>query len=369
MALNSHRYQAQLKSETFTILKRGILWATYVSAALFFVVLLNTYYFDKYYYDASNLAIKLIPLVAVIALGLFTAKVKGLFKVTVRQTYLYLFLLVSGWTFALIALALLSKQNMPGVESLADVLVLVFALALFPNRNIMLLGILPFLIFSAAYHSLQYAEVLVYPLTKFLCFLMIILSGQKIIAGWFFKAIVRNIEKKKLLSQFKRLALIDGLTNISNRRHFDDVLLQESKAASRNEQPLSIILLDIDYFKPLNDTLGHQVGDEYLVKVANVLNRALERPRDLVARYGGEEFVVILPNTDIDGARSVAGKIQRMLADAELVHPSSGVSRYITASQGIALWHKGMQSSDLLERADSMLYKAKSSGRNQYFSE
>lgn len=369
MALNSHRYQAQLKSETFTILKRGILWATYVSAALFFVVLLNTYYFDKYYYDASNLVIKLIPLVAVIALGLFTAKVKGLFKVTVRQTYLYLFLLVSGWTFALIALALLSKQNMPGVESLADVLVLVFALALFPNRNIMLLGILPFLIFSAAYHSLQYAEVLVYPLTKFLCFLMIILSGQKIIAGWFFKAIVRNIEKKKLLSQFKRLALIDGLTNISNRRHFDDVLLQESKAASRNEQPLSIILLDIDYFKPLNDTLGHQVGDEYLVKVANVLNRALERPRDLVARYGGEEFVVILPNTDIDGASSVAGKIQRTLADAELVHPSSGVSRYITASQGIALWHKGMQSSDLLERADSMLYKAKSSGRNQYFSE
>ena len=369
MALNSHRYQAQLKSETFTILKRGILWATYVSAALFFVVLLNTYYFDKYYYDASNLVIKLIPLVAVIALGLFTAKVKGLFKVTVRQTYLYLALLVSGWTFALIALALLSKQNMPGVESLADVLVLVFALALFPNRNIMLLGILPFLIFSAAYHSLQYAEVLVYPLTKFLCFLMIILSGQKIIAGWFFKAVVRNIEKKKLLSQFKRLALIDGLTNISNRRHFDDVLLQESKAASRNDQPLSIILLDIDYFKPLNDTLGHQVGDEYLVKVANVLNRALERPRDLVARYGGEEFVMLLPNTDLNGANSVAAKVQRMLSEAHLSHPSSSVANYVTVSQGVALWQSPELPITLLERADKLLYQAKANGRDGFVSQ
>ncbi|MCL1145670.1 GGDEF domain-containing protein [Shewanella marinintestina] len=369
MALNSHRYQAQLKSETFTILKRGILWATYVSAALLFVVLLNTYFFDEYYHDVEMFLIQLVPLLCVIAVGLVCAKINGLFRVNAKQIYSYLALLVLSWSFVLYGLTQLSSQNMPGVESLSDVLVLVFALALFPNRNVMILGILPFLLFSALYHSMQYSQVLIYPLTKFMCFLGIIMSGQKIISGWFFKAVVRNIEKKKLLRQFKRLALIDGLTNISNRRHFDEVLLQEIKSSARNEQPLAVILLDIDYFKLLNDSLGHQVGDGYLIQVAEIVNSALERPRDLVARYGGEEFVVILPNTDIDGARSVAGKIQRMLADAELVHPSSGVSRYITASQGIALWHKGMQSSDLLERADSMLYKAKSSGRNQYFSE
>ncbi|MCK8044780.1 GGDEF domain-containing protein [Shewanella sp. 1CM18E] len=369
MALNSHRYQAQLKRETFTILKRGILWASYVSLAMLCVVLANTYYFDRHYYDAGALLIKLVPLAAVLGLCLYTVKSKGLFKVTVTQTYVYLGLLVSSWSLVLVSLAFLSKQNMPGVESLADILVLVFALALFPHRNIMVSVILPFLAFSAVYHSLQFSEAIVYPLTKFLCFLMVILSGQKIIAGWFFKAIIRNVEKKKLLSQFKRLALIDGLTNISNRRHFDDVLLQESKAAARNRQPLSIILLDIDYFKPLNDTLGHQVGDEYLVKVAELLNQALERPRDLVARYGGEEFVMVLPNTDLRGANCVAAKVQQMLREEKLSHPSSAVAKYITVSQGIALWQAPEVASSLLERADSMLYQAKANGRDGFVSQ
>ncbi|WP_051435480.1 GGDEF domain-containing protein [Shewanella fidelis] len=367
--LNSHRYQAQLKRETFTILKRGILWASYVSLALLFVVLVNTYYFDKEYYDASILIIKFIPLTLIVALGIFTAKTKGLFKVTVHQTYFYLGLLVSSWSLVLISLALLSEQNMPGVESLADILVLVFALALFPNRNIMILVILPFLAFSAMYHSLQFSEAIVYPLTKFLCFLVIILSGQKIISGWFFKAIVRNIEKKKLLSQFKRLALIDGLTNVSNRRHFDEVLLQECKAANRNEQPLSIILLDIDYFKPLNDSLGHQVGDEYLVQVAAILNQALERPRDLVARYGGEEFVMVLPDTDLDGANCVAAKVKLLLSEAKLSHPSSAVGKYVTVSQGVAQWQELEQASALLARVDELLYQAKANGRDCYVSQ
>ncbi|MGS0680256.1 GGDEF domain-containing protein [Shewanella sp. 125m-7] len=364
--LKSHQYQAQLKSETFAIIKRGIVWATYVSGVLAIVVLINSFYFDSDYFEIKALHIKFVPLLMVIGLGLVTVKTRVLQRVTIKQAYTYLVLLVAGWCYLLLGLAGLSDQNMPGIESLADVLVLVFALALFPNRNVMFLGILPFLVFSSVYHSLQYSTVLIYPITKFLCFMGIILSGQKIISGWFFKAVVRNIEKKKLIQQFKRLALIDGLTNISNRRHFDEVIKQEIKSSARNEQELAIILIDIDYFKLLNDSLGHQVGDEYLIKVAKVLNSALERPRDLVARYGGEEFVVALPDTDLKGAVKVAEKIQRALAEAKLVHPSSTASKYVTVSQGVARWQMAMEPGELLRVADRLLYQAKSAGRDRH---
>ena len=101
-----------------------------------------------------------------------------------------------------------------------------------------------------------------------LVLLAIIVSGQKSISSWFVKAVIRDYEKQKLLKQFRRLALIDGLTNISNRRHFDQILTQEVHASERNNHALTIILLDVDFFKRLNDTLGHQAGDDYLVKVA-----------------------------------------------------------------------------------------------------
>lgn len=140
------------------------------------------------------------------------------------------------------------------------------------------------------------------------------------------------------------------------------MLLQECKAANRNEQPLSIILLDIDYFKPLNDSLGHQVGDEYLVQVVAILNQALERPRDLVARYGGEEFVMVLADTDLDGADCVAAKVKLLLSEAKLSQPSSAAGKYVTVSEGVAQWQE--QASALLARVDELLYQAKASGRD-----
>ncbi|GIU07050.1 MULTISPECIES: membrane-associated sensor domain-containing protein [unclassified Shewanella] len=369
--MKSHQYQAQLQSEAFTIIKSGILWATYVSWVLAFVVLINTYYVDSDDFKIVTLHAKFVPLLITIGLGLglVRGKIRALSQISVKQAYSYLIMLIASWCYLLISLASLAEQNMHGIESLADILVLVFALALFPNRNVMLLGILPFLVFSSAYHALEYSTVLIYPITKFLCFLGIILSGQKIISGWFFMAVMRSIEKKKLLEQFKRLALIDGLTNISNRRHFDDVLSQEIKASLRSEQPLSVIMVDVDFFKPLNDTLGHQMGDKYLKKVASVLNSAVERPRDLVARYGGEEFVIALPDTDLGGAIRVAEKIKQAISDAELHHPSSKVSGYVTVSQGVAQWQEGMVPAQLLGMTDKLLYQAKSSGRDCYCSE
>ncbi|ABV86075.1 GGDEF domain-containing protein [Shewanella pealeana] len=367
--LKSHQYKAQLKRETFIIIKRGTIWATYISCVLAFVVLISRYNFIGDNVEFIELHSKFAPLMTVIISGLAWLKYRTLFLVTMSQTYFYLVLLIMSWCYVLISFALKVGHSMPGLGSLSHVLVFVFSLALFPNRNVMILGILPFLVFSVVYHSFHYPSALIYSIPKILCFLGILISGQKIISGWFFKAVTRSIENKKLLQQFKRLALIDGLTNISNRRHFDDVLTQEIKASLRTLQPLSIIMVDVDFFKPLNDSLGHQVGDKHLTKIAAVLNSALERPRDLVARYGGEEFVIALPDTDLSGAIRVAEKIKLAISDAELHHPSSKVSGYVTVSQGVAQWQEGMVPAQLLEMTDKLLYQAKSSGRDRYCSE
>ncbi len=128
----------------------------------------------------------------------------------------------------------------------------------------------------------------------------------------------KEIELKKITQQLaelnaklQRLSSLDGLTGIPNRRTFDEVLEIELKRAVRNKSPISLIMLDIDHFKLFNDTYGHLKGDDCLKEIAKVLQNSLKRPGDLVARYGGEEFACILPNTDREGAKSVAEKIRK----------------------------------------------------------
>ncbi|MCL1057544.1 GGDEF domain-containing protein [Shewanella gelidimarina] len=362
--LNSNRYKHQLKIETQNILQRGIFWAMYITLFLVVVVILNIYFFAHGLYDIKDILPEIAPVTVLVVVGFFVIKLLALNGVTSQQSHTFLILLVLAWCYLLYGLVQLSSDPLPGIESLADILALVFVFALFPNRKVMLLAILPFLLFSCVYRLYEYPDAPVFPLTKFVCVLAIIMSGQKIISGWFVKAVIRDFEKQKLVKQFKRLALIDGLTNISNRRHFDEILAQEIRASERNNHALAIILLDIDFFKRLNDTLGHQAGDEQLVKVAEIISAAVSRPRDLVARYGGEEFVIALPNTDLLGAIHVADKVKSLLAEAELIHPCSDVSEWVTLSQGIAQWEDGMSKDNLVKMADRMLYRAKSAGRN-----
>ncbi len=181
--------------------------------------------------------------------------------------------------------------------------------------------------------------------------------------------LMRELEQAK--EQFKRLCSIDGLTGIPNRRHFDEVLTKEWRRAKRNNQPLSLILLDIDCFKSYNDTYGHLSGDDCLKQVAQAISQVLARPGDLVARYGGEEFVTVLPATDNPGGLFMAEKMRCAITSLQIPHIDSVFSKILTASLGVATFLAADKSNlllnpeELLRMADEALYKAKKAGRNR----
>ena len=161
---------------------------------------------------------------------------------------------------------------------------------------------------------------------------------------------------------------MDGLTGLANRRQFDATLEQEWQRAIRSELPLSLLFADIDYFKRYNDTYGHQAGDECLKQVANELKDSIKRPTDLAARYGGEEFVLVLPNTNGQGAIHVAQRIKTNISKLKIPHAQSDIDRYLTLSMGVSYtFPNHNQSAELLVKtADEALYKVKNTGRNNY---
>ncbi|XGV95193.1 MAG: diguanylate cyclase [Leptolyngbya sp. BL-A-14] len=168
--------------------------------------------------------------------------------------------------------------------------------------------------------------------------------------------------------KLQRLAYFDGLTQIANRRQFDERFIMEWRRMKREQLPLSLILCDIDYFKQYNDTYGHQVGDDCLCSVAAALTMAARRPSDLAARYGGEEFAVLLPNTPLDGAITVVQVIQTHIKNLKRHHQQSKVSHYVTASFGVAscIPTAARTPEQLLAKADQALYQAKLEGRDRF---
>ncbi len=168
--------------------------------------------------------------------------------------------------------------------------------------------------------------------------------------------------------ELARQANIDGLTQIANRRCFDSSLEQEWQRLTREQQPLSLIFLDIDHFKLYNDHYGHQAGDECLKQTARVFDRVAQRPADLAARYGGEEFVMLLPNTDEQGAEHIAKEIQKAIAQLRIPHEPSPVSSCVTCSMGIACMipNQAVSVEKFIASADETMYRAKAQGRNQF---
>lgn len=165
----------------------------------------------------------------------------------------------------------------------------------------------------------------------------------------------------------QRLMNSDGLTGLSNRRHFDEYLEMEWRRSQREQVPVSLLMIDVDYFKPFNDNYGHLPGDEVLRQVAATIRDCCGRPSDLPARFGGEEFVLVLPGTPLDGALVVAEKIRTAVQTLNIPHPMADTCGVLTVSIGVAAVDPGQlsQQQELLEKADRALYLAKRGGRNR----
>jgi diguanylate cyclase (GGDEF)-like protein/PAS domain S-box-containing protein len=174
-------------------------------------------------------------------------------------------------------------------------------------------------------------------------------------------------ELVRLQQELEELSFKDPLTGLANRRMFDSVLSLEWSNARRNHQPLSLVLLDIDYFKQYNDHYGHLQGDDCLMHVARILESAATRARDFIARFGGEEFVLILPETDAAAAQKVAERCRTMILDARIPHDRSGSSRVLTVSLGVGsiIPAQGDEPHVFIHEVDRHLYRAKQQGRNR----
>ena len=189
----------------------------------------------------------------------------------------------------------------------------------------------------------------------------------------FNKAIVKLRIKNYLDLKIKndmleKLSMYDGLTNIRNRRFFDETFEKTFSEIKRDKKSLAVLMIDIDFFKLYNDNYGHGQGDETLRKVAKALEKTIKRASDFVARYGGEEFVILLKDINKDGVEAVANNLLNAVRELKITHEFSKIENYVTVSIGASFYNSGSDITklELLLKADETLYNVKNSGRNNF---
>lgn len=233
-----------------------------------------------------------------------------------------------------------------------------------------LLGLLGLVVLPWA-PSVANAPVLVghYLLTVLVCLFVAAIRQDKDRMA-FYQSILLQLERQevqRLNDALADLARRDSLTGLANRRAFDEALAHEWDRARRVQQPLALLMIDVDHFKAYNDHLGHPAGDACLTRLAGALTSMVRRPADLVARYGGEEFVMLLPDTDEAGARALAQRLLQAVDALDMPHPASGVGSCVTVSIGAAVARPDgfTERGHLVSRADTALYEAKNGGRHR----
>src|SRR5574344_428581 len=176
------------------------------------------------------------------------------------------------------------------------------------------------------------------------------------------------LEMKIKNDLLEKISMYDALTNIRNRRFFDETFETTFLEAKRDKLSLAIMMVDIDFFKPYNDNYGHRQGDETLRKVAKALEKTIKRPSDFVARYGGEEFVILLKDINKNGVEAVANNLLNAVRELKITHEFSKIENYVTISIGASFYNSNSNVTklELLLKADETLYSVKNSGRNNF---
>ncbi|MDX2421802.1 MAG: sensor domain-containing diguanylate cyclase [Amphritea sp.] len=197
---------------------------------------------------------------------------------------------------------------------------------------------------------------------------MMRVTALKMAGSAYFVISHQNITERKLAEEeVRKLARLDGLTDIPNRRTFDEFLHHEWRRCLRLNKLVCLAIVDLDYFKLLNDRYGHQVGDECLIKIGELLKEFACRPGDICARYGGEEFALIWSDTPLEQAERLSNELLVKIMALAIPNQESPIEDYLTASVGLAACvpKKGSSERELISLADSMLYRAKANGRNK----
>ncbi len=191
-----------------------------------------------------------------------------------------------------------------------------------------------------------------------------------------FVAVHTDVSKLKKLERalsqanirLKKMTILDALTGIYNRRHFNDSIAKEWSDATRNKISIAAIMIDVDHFKKYNDFYGHQKKDQCLKKLALAIKKSLQRPQDMAARYGGEEFIALLPNTSYEGAIKIANTIMQEIKKLKIPHQKSETSKIVSISMGVVVQtpRQGKIWEPFIEQADKLLYVSKKKGRDQF---
>ncbi|GAB4219337.1 MAG TPA: diguanylate cyclase [Spirochaetota bacterium] len=264
-----------------------------------------------------------------------------------------------------------------GIMMVYGLLILfIFARAIKNNRKYAVFFLSAFLIFALAIvndmlhflHLINTTYMVPYGFLIFIVFQSFILANQNSrLYSKLEKLFSEKIKLENIAATFQNLAYIDPLTELPNRRRFEEYLHAEWHRAIRNQTPLSILMIDIDYFKKYNDKFGHIVGDLVLKKVGGTIKSCIHRPADMCARYGGEEFIVILPETEIIGAYRIAERIRKKVLDLKLPAAITTSSKFVSVSIGCTTEfpNLGDHWDYIIDKADKKLYQAKKLGRNR----
>lgn len=270
-------------------------------------------------------------------------------------------------TTACLSIAFVIYNQWGEITSAENLLIIAFICSLLANYSHLTLLFLSSLAFTAAYIALQMqlSTDSVFDLfISFSKFPILLILFMQTIRKMLLKGQSHVVQSEMLNRQLQRVSIIDDLTQIQNRKGFRLALTASLARAQRFNLGFTLLILDIDFFKQYNDSLGHPAGDKCLVDIAKMLTDCFQRETDIVTRLGGEEFAILVPDVDRQAAGKICQRIHKALAEAAIVHPNSSVSSTVTVCIGGAIFTANDDEKSIYIRADKALYQAKSQGRN-----